>query len=148
MEIYEATVEVMEPEVDKLRNFQQFTLGAIEWFNNEVKRLCHKDRRNDFVSEARLLALGKFINMFAVLDELKNIKAGMKNDYSAYRRAAEICKRFTEPKALAESQELTMFLAQHNVIREKIRDGLQKIPGYEELLCDIVNPCQNMYEGR
>ena len=59
---------------------------AIERFSSEVKRLCHKEKRNDFVSEAYLLTLGKFINMFAVLDELKNMKASVKNDYSAYRR--------------------------------------------------------------
>ena len=51
-----------------------------------MKRLCHKEKRNDFVSEAYLLTLGKFINMFAELDELKNMKASVKNDYSAYRR--------------------------------------------------------------
>lgn len=51
-----------------------------------MKRLCHREKRNDFVSEAYLLTLGKFINTFAELDELKNMKASVKNDYSAYRR--------------------------------------------------------------
>ena len=59
---------------------------CIEKFSNEVKRLCHKEKRNDFVSEAYLLTLGKLINMFAILDELKNMKSSVKNDYSAYRR--------------------------------------------------------------
>jgi len=59
---------------------------CIERFSSEVKRLCHKEKRNDFVSEAYLLTLGKLINMFAVLDELKNMKSSVKNDYSAYRR--------------------------------------------------------------
>jgi cytoplasmic FMR1 interacting protein len=44
------------------------------------------EKRKDFVSEAYLLTLGKFINMFAILDELKNMKASIKNDYSTYRR--------------------------------------------------------------
>lgn len=61
-------------------------LKAIERFCNEVKRLCHAEKKKDFVSEAYLLTLGKFINMFAVLDELKNMKASVKNDYSTYRR--------------------------------------------------------------
>jgi hypothetical protein len=52
-----------------------------------VKRLCHAERRKDFVSEAYLLTLGKFINMFAVLDELKNMKCSVKNDHSAYKRS-------------------------------------------------------------
>lgn len=55
-----------------------------------MKRLCHREKRNDFVSEAYLLTLGKFINTFAELDELKNMKASVKNDYSAYRRFALI----------------------------------------------------------
>jgi hypothetical protein len=44
------------------------------------------------VSEAYLLTLGKFINMFAVLDELKNMKSSVKNDYATYRRAAQFLK--------------------------------------------------------
>ncbi len=63
-----------------------FQRVAIERFCGEVKRLCHREKRNDFVSEAYLLTLGKFINMFAVLDELKNMKSSVKNDYSSYRR--------------------------------------------------------------
>lgn len=50
--------------------------------------MCHAERRKDFVSEAYLLTLGKFINMFAVLDELKNMKCSVKNDHSAYKRSA------------------------------------------------------------
>ena len=122
VEIYEKTVEVLEPEVTKLMKFMYFQvrllkLGsfnyiqfacliyfcmyltllymlisfpsqrkAIERFCSEVKRLCHAERRKDFVSEAYLLTLGKFINMFAVLDELKNMKCSVKNDHSAYKR--------------------------------------------------------------
>lgn len=59
---------------------------AIARFSQEVRRLCHTGKRKDFVSEAYLLTLGKFINMFAVLDELKNMKSSVKNDYSTYRR--------------------------------------------------------------
>ncbi|KAJ8297562.1 hypothetical protein KUTeg_024093 [Tegillarca granosa] len=74
-EIYNKIVEVLDPQIK-----------AIERFGNEIKRLCHKEKQKDFVSEAYLLTLGKFINMFAELDELKNMKASVKNDYSAYRR--------------------------------------------------------------
>ena len=86
VEIYEKTVEVLAPEVNKLLNFMRFQRTAIERFCTEVKRLCHAEKRKDFVSEAYLLTLGKFINMFAILDELKNMKSSVKNDYSTYRR--------------------------------------------------------------
>jgi cytoplasmic FMR1 interacting protein len=61
-------------------------VNAVETFCNQVRRLCHHEKRKEFVSEAYLLTLGEFINMFAVLDELKNMKSSVKNDYSAYRR--------------------------------------------------------------
>ena len=73
----------VRPHADTRSCFQRV---AIERFCGEVKRLCHREKRNDFVSEAYLLTLGKLINMFAVLDELKNMKSSVKNDYSAYRR--------------------------------------------------------------
>lgn len=62
--------------------------NAIERFCGEVRRLCHAERRKDFVSEAYLITLGKFVSMFAVLDELKNMKCSVKNDHSAYKRWA------------------------------------------------------------
>jgi hypothetical protein len=43
----------------------RFQRKAIERFCGEVKRLSHDEKRKDFVSEAYLLTLGKFINMFA-----------------------------------------------------------------------------------
>ena len=60
--------------------------NAIERFGEQIKRLCHVQKKNDFVSEAYLLTLGKFINTFVELDQLKNMKASISNDYSAYRR--------------------------------------------------------------
>ncbi|KAK7874487.1 hypothetical protein R5R35_001571 [Gryllus longicercus] len=148
VEIYEKTVEVLAPEVNKLLNFMYFQRKAIERFSAEVKRLCHQEKRKDFVSEAYLLTLGKFINMFAVLDELKNMKSSVKNDYSTYRRAAQFLKVMADSQTLQESQNLSMFLATQNKIRDTVKENLEKITGYEELLADVVNICVHMFETK
>ncbi|KAB0392601.1 hypothetical protein E2I00_016532, partial [Balaenoptera physalus] len=170
VEIYEKTVEVLEPEVTKLMNFMYFQRNAIERFCGEVRRLCHAERRKDFVSEAYLITLGKFINMFAVLDELKNMKCSVKNDHSAYKRAAQFLRKMADPQSIQESQNLSMFLANHNKItqviptlaaladgahhwgaegwRASLQQQLEVISGYEELLADIVNLCVDYYENR
>ena len=114
----------------------------------EVKRLCHAEKRKDFVSEAYLLTLGKFINMFAVLDELKNMKSSVKNDYSTYRRAAQFLKVMSDSHTLQESQNLSMFLATQNKIRDTVKDTLEKIPGFEDLICEVVNICVHMFEQK
>lgn len=126
----------------------RFQKKAIEAFSQEVKRLCHAEKRKDFVSEAYLLTLGKFINMFAVLDELKNMKSSVKNDYSTYRRAAQFLKVMSDSHTLQESQNLSMFLATQNKIRDTVKDTLEKITGFEELICDIVNISVHMFEQK
>ncbi|OQR79720.1 cytoplasmic FMR1-interacting protein-like [Tropilaelaps mercedesae] len=146
VEIYQKTVEVLKPEVRKLLNFMYFQRKAIERFTAEVKRLCHAEKRKDFVSEAYLLTLGKFINMFAVLDELKNMKSSVKNDYATYRRAAQFLKVLADSQQLQESQNLSMFLATQNKIRDQLKEALEKIPGYEELLADILHTSVHMLE--
>ncbi|KAF4078796.1 hypothetical protein AMELA_G00185560 [Ameiurus melas] len=148
VEIYEKTVEVLEPEVTKLMNFMYFQRTAIDRFCGEVRRLCHAERRKDFVSEAYLLTLGKFINMFAVLDELKNMKCSVKNDHSAYKRAAQFLRKMSEPSSIQESQNLSMFLANHNKITQSLQQQLEVINGYDELLADIVNLCVDYYENK
>lgn len=113
-----------------------------------MKRLCHAEKRKDFVSEAYLLTLGKFINMFAVLDELKNMKSSVKNDYSTYRRAAQFLKVMSDSHTLQESQNLSMFLATQNKIRDTVKDTIEKINGFEDLICDVVNICVHMFDSR
>jgi len=82
-------VEVLEPEVRKLKSFMHFAQSAVARFCKEVKTLSHPERRKDFISERYLLTLGKFINMFAVLDALKNMKACLNNDYAFFKRLVQ-----------------------------------------------------------
>ena len=85
-EIYEKTVEVLKPEVDKLMSFMRFVENAINIFAGEIKSLAHEQKRKDVISETYLLTLGKLINMFAILDALKNMKACLNNDLAFYKR--------------------------------------------------------------
>ncbi|XP_041477036.1 cytoplasmic FMR1-interacting protein 1 homolog isoform X1 [Lytechinus variegatus] len=147
-QIYETFVDVLRPEVTKLVNFMYFQQRAIDVFCRDVKRLSHAEKRKDFVSEAYLLTLGRLINMFAVLDALKNVKASIKNDYAAYRRAAQFLKVMADPQALRESQEVVLFLANNDKITRTLKENLEKIQGYEELLMDIVNLCVDLFEQR
>ena len=191
-EIYEKTVEVLGPEVNKLLAFMYFQRQAVDKFCQEVARLCipggtgtnlansrhtsgaqsfssssshttsmesaisaasvttlkrnQKGTASEFASETYLLTLAKFINMFATLDELKNMKSSVKNDYATYRRAAQFLKVLSDSQSLQESQNLSMFLATQNKIRDSLIKSLEAIPNHEVLLCKIVNLCHHMYE--
>lgn len=53
----------------------------------------------------------------------------------------------SDPQTLQESQTLSMFLATQNKIRDFLKERLQAIPDYEDLLIEIVNLCINMFES-
>uniref|UniRef100_A0A1I7YB62 Cytoplasmic FMR1-interacting protein n=1 Tax=Steinernema glaseri TaxID=37863 RepID=A0A1I7YB62_9BILA len=152
VEINKTVIKVLIPEVDKLHRFMKFSNDATKRFCAEIKRLCHPEKRKDFVSEAYLLTLGKFMNMFAVLDELKNMKASIKNDFSTFRRAAQSLQSQQDVKlpaseTIRDMHDLSMFLATHNKIRENLKAELQSIDGYEEILADVVNICSYLFEN-
>ena len=63
-------------------------------------------------------------------------------------RATQILRVIADPEALQESQNLSLFLATQNKIRDMLKEDLQTTPGYEELLADVINICVNMYENR
>ena len=54
----------------------------------------------------------------------------------------------SDPQTLQESQNLSMFLATQNKIRDALKDTLQQVPNYEELLCDVVNLSVSMFENK
>lgn len=53
-----------------------------------------------------------------------------------------------DSQTLQESQNLSMFLATQNKIRDTVKETLERIPGYEDLLADVVNICVHMFETR
>ena len=57
----------------------------------------------------------------SVLDELKNMKSSVKNDYATYRRAAQFLKVMADSQSLQESQNLSMFLATQGKIRDTLK---------------------------
>lgn len=54
----------------------------------------------------------------------------------------------SDSQTLQESQNLSMFLATQNKIRDTVKENLEKINGYEDLLADVVNICVHMFETK
>ena len=67
--------------------------------------------------------------------------------FAFYYRAHGFLKRGTVDAAAIElSQKLSLFLATKNKIRDILKEGLEKIQGFDELLSDVVNLCCKLYE--
>ena len=82
IEIYEKTVQVLMPHINKLMQLMKFQSEAICAFCTEMRRLCHPKKEKEFVSDVFLLTWEKFINIFAVLDELEKMISDVKISFS------------------------------------------------------------------
>nr|CAD2184269.1 unnamed protein product [Meloidogyne enterolobii] len=137
VEINEKIVQVLGPEVQKLNEFMKFTSLSIDRFIEEFQSISHPEKRKDFVSESLLLMIGKLLNMFVVLDALKDMKASIKNDLSTFHRASQ-----------SPEHSLTLFLATQNRIKQTLREKIQKIDAFEEVLADLINLSVHFFEQK
>lgn len=74
-----------------------FQESAIECFVGKLKGLSRKEshHKSGFMNQMYLIMLGKMLKMFALLDEMKNMKASMKNDFSHFKRFVIFYSFFT-----------------------------------------------------
>ena len=175
-EVYQTTVDVLAPEITKLRNLYKFQEGAISRFADEIRHLAHPEvikvriasshhitphhttsHHQGFMSQTALACLGKMIAMFAVLNELKNVKACLNNDFSLYRRSdppqqfarhmsshhARSAAGFLKGKInvdaaeIVEERNMSFFFATQNSLVLKLREVLEKIAKYVTLTVHI-----------
>ncbi len=47
-----------------------------------------------------------------------------------------------------EMQKVSMFLATQKIIRDKLKESLSQIDGFEDILAEIINSSVAMYENR
>jgi len=65
-----------------------------------------------------------------------------------FSRAAQFLKVMSDPHMLQESQNLSMFLATQNRIRDTLKETLAKIPNSEDLICEVINLAVYMFENK
>ncbi|KAM7539533.1 hypothetical protein Aperf_G00000032396 [Anoplocephala perfoliata] len=156
LEIYQKTLEILEPHARKLRSFMLFQESAIECFVNKLKGLSRKEshHKSGFMNQMYMIMLGKMLKMFALLDEMKNMKASMKNDFSHFKRASQFMQSGGTDNSgdgqmtVNEMQRVSIFLATQRIIRDKLKDSLTQIDGFEDILAEIINSSVSMYENR
>jgi len=87
-EIYEKTYEVLRPEVKKMKDLMAFCDQSVQLCRRVLEAL-HSDQRKLLKtepSEEYLLTLARILNLFLVIDALKNMKTSMTNDFAIYKR--------------------------------------------------------------
>lgn len=138
------SIQLIEKEIEKLKNFYLFQREAVELYRNEVIRLVNA--ATDYTNSDNLLMFVRMTSKLSTLDELKNIKASIKNDFAHYKRV--MGKRSISHEQVDQLRDISLFLASHNAISSKVKEVMTVASGYQDLFCHVINLCVSRYEGR
>src|SRR3989338_6317207 len=141
--IYQKTLEVIEPEIRKLKNFLAFHLKAVAIFKDIIRRVVDDKKR--LWSEQFMQHLVELLDLFFLLDELKNMKSCFNNDLSTYKRTLGLLKRNEESDQ--ENHSLYLFLAHQNSITTHLKKELHEVRGYTEIIAILINQCATNFEA-
>lgn len=147
-QIYEASVEILEPEIKKLKDL----LFYQDKCNKFIGQLMgHLSARAD-ISDLLKTYIIRLLDLLSQLDHLKTMKASLNNDFSQYKRAKGFSKK--DQSAAAEDQNaenhmLYLFLANPNTITNNLVALLKESAGYDRVLTQCAQLCyQNLESER
>ena len=147
--MYAASFEVLDPVITRLKQLIPFKERAIAKWTTNLNLLIRAEARHRAAKpgdgtaipcEALYVQLLSTLDMLAVLDALKDTKACLNNDFSAYKRAFQHCK-VDIPDAQQKDMEnglLQAFLPNQSSLLTALRSSVQKLSGYDTVVADMA----------
>ena len=138
-DINKATFQVIRPKMMKLKAFMEFQDRAICSFCVNIENLASATVGGEVVPEGLYDALIKVVDLLQKLDNLKDMKACLNNDFSRYKRAfGSIRSSLPDGDAVSDDiHALQLFLGNpahpKQLLMHNLRDALKKINGHEEV---------------
>ena len=84
-EVHVKTVEVLRPEIQKVKELMRYSDASLALVCDCLKQISAL--MNDLrPSEDFLMSFAKVLDMFLIIDALKNMKTSLNNDFSMYKR--------------------------------------------------------------
>ena len=129
-EVNRKIVEILRPEISKLKELMQFVGHAINVFRETLISLSTPEARAKVVPEGLYTALIRMMDVMLKLDNLKDMKACLNNDFSRYKRA------------LGEETDddfLKFMSNEKQVIFTTLRKEVKDISNHEDVLLEILD---------
>eukprot|EP00056_Hartaetosiga_gracilis_P000791 m.40491 g.40491 ORF g.40491 m.40491 type:complete len:1374 (+) comp10358_c0_seq1:113-4234(+) len=148
--LYEESIKILQPEVERMKNFLSFQEQATRVIFETVSYLTQKfvaEKRDlAIISPELFLSLAKLFGMLFTVDNLKNVKSAWSNDLSAYKRACSNLRR-TDGLDIQSQQRLIFFLANNNAIINEMKKQLETIKGFKEVLVHLTHFCLDKFDN-
>ena len=163
-----ATFSVLEPEMKKLKEVCAYEEHAQRTFLQVFARLANggggggggaaatPSEVQTVVRDGLCASLVSLVDVLQKIDNLKDMKACLSNDFARYKRAFAVVRGDLPSSDLVQEDisQLQMFLGNpmypKMLIMHQLRDGVKNIDGHEDLLIDMLRLCadaveQNLY---
>lgn len=141
-EINRKVLDVLRPEMKKLKEFIAFTVEATSLFHSCVTHLTSKEQHDELIPEGIYLSMVKLADVMLILDTLKDIKSCFKNDFSRYKR---VVGSHPSIEILEEISQLQMFFSNPEPRKAKhylflcLRDEVRRVGGHEAVLLSLLD---------
>ncbi|KAJ1406706.1 hypothetical protein B484DRAFT_404062 [Ochromonadaceae sp. CCMP2298] len=145
-EINRKILDVLRPEIVKLKELVSYTLSAVTLFHGCVAHFANKEARKEIVPESMHLALLQLMDTLLILDNLKDIKTCLQADFARYKR---VVGAHPSIEILEEITQLQAFLSNpdprkaRNYVFLCLRDEVKRITGHENVFLDALELAQD-----
>ncbi|KAJ3036755.1 Cytoplasmic FMR1-interacting protein 2 [Rhizophlyctis rosea] len=148
-EMYIRMYTVLRPLVARMRSFMEFRDRAVARVVDVLTSLIPEIRDKDYFPTAQFLeALARVLDMFVMLDTIKNTKGSMNNDFSMYKRALpNLPSDMVHEDETQMHNQLYFFLAQHDQFSAALKKSLNNLhTSYEDIIVDLLTLCADRLE--
>eukprot|EP01041_Mallomonas_annulata_P000174 gene174-299_t len=149
-------VDILRPEILKIRNLMEYVLSTISFLLEHIKYCIQMNSNDKIIPEILYIKIIHILDTLIRIDNIKDQKACLNNDFSRYKRALGALA--TQPgmaltsAMLEEQMQLQHFLSNQdpkkakNYICYNIREEIKRINGYEEFLFFLLEYSLEFYE--
>eukprot|EP00899_Mesostigma_viride_P016176 jgi/Mesvir1/2455/Mv17794-RA.2 len=150
IDVYRATLDVLSPEIDRLRELQAFQAAGVEMVTETVKRMTQTAKKQAHgVSWTHLRGLLQLMDTLLLVDVLKNKKVVITNDFQWYKRAFhKVRLELSNGDELDNKNDsLQKFLQENWIITKTLMSRIAGLPQHLDIVHDLLLHCVTSLEA-
>ncbi|KAL9233414.1 hypothetical protein vseg_008421 [Gypsophila vaccaria] len=139
-ELYLETYQVLDLEMSRLRDIQQWQASAASKLAADMQRFSRPERRINGPTVTHLWSMLKLLDVLVQLDHLKNAKASIPNDFSWYKRTfTQVSVQWQDTDAMREEMDdLQIFLSTRWAILLNSHVEMFRVNNVEDILQALI----------
>lgn len=139
-DLYMETYQVLDLEMSRLREIQQWQASASAKLAADMQRFSRPERRINGPTVTHLWSMLKLLDVLVQLDHLKNAKASIPNDFSWYKRTfTQVSVQWHDTDSMREElDDLQIFLSTRWAILLNLHVEMFRVNNVEDILQVLI----------